>query len=253
MQGENRVTKSVLRMIGQEKLTELDLYVSELLDREFSSLKDLVELEFIVNDFIASLNEEELLVLRSYTGYNFKCINAIIRNNWNYEEHGLLNDEIKLKYLELVRKLKEVVNKFPALDVDFCTYRGVELDVFKKFEITKIADLIHLKGKYMYEEGFTSTSINSESSYFNKTLENGKTYNVGIKYLIPRESKDGILLSSSDLSYSPNQNEYLLNSGSLVKVLDVSVDSERNLAELVVMLVPKRLWDLENNREIPGR
>lgn len=56
MQGENRVTKSVLRMIGQEKLTELDLYVSELLDREFSSLTDLVELEFIVNDFIASLN-----------------------------------------------------------------------------------------------------------------------------------------------------------------------------------------------------
>lgn len=105
----------------------------------------------------------------------------------------------------------------------------------------------------MYEEGFTSTSISSESSYFNKTLENGKTYNVGIKYLIPRESKDGILLSSSDLSYSPNQNEYLLNSGSLVKVLDVSVDSERNLAELVVMLIPKRLWDLENNREVPGR
>ncbi len=253
MQGENRVTNSVLRMIGAEKLQAIDLYVIEILERVFSNVENLSELDIVVKNYIDNLTEEELLILRSYTGYNFKNINAILRNNWTYEENGMLNDEIKIKYFELIKKLNELVNKFPPLDLDFCTYRGVELNVFKKYGISQLEDLISLKGKYMYEEGFTSTSVNKETSYFNKTLENGKTYNVEIKYLIPSESADGILLIDDNLSYSPNQKEYLLNSGSLVKVLNVSIDSERNLAELVVVLIPKMLWDLEYNREAPGR
>lgn len=253
MPGENRITNSVLRLIGKEKVAELDLFVTELLDRDFSDINNLDDMNLVVSSFIDSLTDEELMVLRSYTGYNFKCINAILRNNWNYEEHGLLNDEIRLKYLELARRISEIINKFPLLDLDFCVYRGVELDAFKKFGIYNLEDLISLKEKYMYEEGFTSTSINKERCYFNKTLENGKTYNVGIKYLVPRECSDGILLTDDELSYSSNQQEYLLSSGSLVKVIDVSIDSEKNSAELVVVVIPKRVWDLDDNREFPRK
>lgn len=253
MQGDNRVTKSVLRMIGDEKLSEIDLYVSKILSREFSYGLDSDYLQIVLNRFISELSSEELLILRSYTGYNYKNINAILRNNWNYDEHGLLNDEIKAKFLELANELKKIIDKFPTIDMDFYAYRGVDLEVLKKFEIKSLEDLMYLKGKYMYEEGFTSTSIAKESSYFNKSFENGKICNVGIKYLIPRESSDGVLLIDDMLSFSPNQNEYLLNSGSLVKVVDVNIDLENNLGELVVVLVPKKVWDLNCDRGIPAR
>lgn len=89
----------------------------------------------MVNKFISRLSSEELLFLRSYTGYNFKNINAILRNNWLYDEHSLLNEKIKAKYLKITNEIRKIINKFPSLDMDFYTYRGVELEVFKKFEI----------------------------------------------------------------------------------------------------------------------
>ena len=107
-----------------------------------------------------------------------------------------------------------------------------------------------MKGKYMSEEGFTSTSIVSENSYFRKTLENRKTYNVGIKYLIPKESSDGALLVTDELSFSPNQNEYLINKGSLTKIIDVKIDTVMNQAQLIAVLLPKKIWDLDSKKEI---
>ena len=66
----------------------------------------------------------------------------------------------------------------------------------------------------MYEQGFTSTSLKEESSYF-KT----QGCNIEIRYLIPKDSKDGISLINDELSYSTNQNEYLLDKGSLSKIV----------------------------------
>lgn len=110
-----------------------------------------------------------------------------------------------------------------------------------------------MKDKFIYEEGFTSTSILKDTSYFGKSLETGKNYNVEIKYLISSDSQDGALLMNSNFSYSPNQNEFLINVGSLAKVIDVNVDYENSTASLTVVLVPKKLWNIyevNNTKEI---
>lgn len=96
----------------------------------------------------------------------------------------------------------------------------------------------------MFEEGFTSTSIIEDSCYFNKVLDTGKNYNVEIKYLITPEYDEGALLLNHDMSYSINQNEYLINKVSLSKVIDVKINEDLNKAILTVVLVPRKKWDI---------
>ena len=99
-------------------------------------------------------------------------------------------------------------------------------------------------GKYLYEEGFTSTSLIAEKSfcYTEVYTLTGKP-NIQIEYLIPAGSDDGVALLDEALSYSPNQEEFLIKNSSLFKVLDVKVDSTNNVAFLQVMLIPERIWD----------
>lgn len=40
-----------------------------------------------------------------------------------------------------------------------------------------------------------------------------------------------------------NQIEYVINSGSLSRVLDVTIDKENNRAYLKLLLIPRSLWD----------
>lgn len=157
-----------------------------------------------MNAFSHELTDIELMDLRSYTGYNFKNINAILRGNWNYEENGLLNQEVEAKYRSLARNIENITDKFPKLDTNFVVFRGVEANYFSKYGITSLNELASMKDKFIYEEGFTSTSILKDTSYFGKSLETGKNYNVEIKYLISSDSQDGALLMNSNFSYSPN-------------------------------------------------
>ena len=203
--------------------------------------------------FSHELTDIELMDLRSYTGYNFKNINAILRGNWNYEENGLLNQEVEAKYRSLARNIENITDKFPKLDTNFVVFRGVEANYFSKYGITSLNELASMKDKFIYEEGFTSTSILKDTSYFGKSLETGKNYNVEIKYLISSDSQNGALLMNSNFSYSPNQNEFLINAGSLSKVIDVIVDYENSTASLTIVLVPKKLWNIyevNNTKEI---
>ena len=78
-----------------------------------------------MNAFSHELTDIELMDLRSYTGYNFKNINAILRGNWNYEENGLLNQEVEAKYRSLARNIENITDKFPKLDTNFVVFRGV--------------------------------------------------------------------------------------------------------------------------------
>lgn len=45
------------------------------------------------------------------------------------------------------------------MNIDFKTYRGTPLSHFKDYGINNIEDLNLLVGKFIYEEGFTSTSV----------------------------------------------------------------------------------------------
>lgn len=257
MQGESRTTKILLRLIGEEKRKEIDNFASESSNRLFYEIKNQNQLtqlfKNITMQFKDHLTFDDLMIIRSYTGYQFKNINAILRNNWSYEECGLLTDEIKNKYQKLAQEIERLVNKFPSLEMDVSTYRGVELNSLKKYGIKNLKELEILKDKYMYEEGFTSTSIIRNNSYFGQNLENSKNYNIEIKYLIPKESKDGALLIEDNLSFSPGQTEYLINKGSLAKIIDVKINIETNQAQLTALLIPKKLWNINEKKEIEKR
>ena len=106
-------------------------------------------------------------------------------------------------------------------------------------------ELENLRGKFLYEQGFTSASIIENSSYFNRNFNDGKKYNIEVRYLISSECEDGLLLVNKDTSHYSDENEYLIDKGSLSKVIDVKIDKERDIAIITVVLIPKKIYDRE--------
>ena len=100
-----------------------------------------------------------------------------------------------------------------------------------------------MEGKFFYDSGFTSTSLVRERSLYNKKAFQIGTRNIEIEYLIPEECHDGALLLDEYTSHYKAENEYLINSGSLIRILSVDVDIPNNTAFLKAVLVPKKIWD----------
>lgn len=253
-QGESRVTNMILKMLGDDIRNQIDSYVDDICSRYFTVLESSEQVREVFNesldDFLSNLSEEELFNLRSYTGYDFWNINAVLRNNWRYETNGVLTADKTVKYREISKAVSSVLDKFKCPSIDFVTFRGTTIDAFSSYGINDLSDLETLKGNFLYEQGFTSTSILENTSYFKKTLDDGRFCNVGIRYLIPSGNNDGALLLDSNLSYSVGQNEFLLNTGALSKVVDVKIDD--NTAVLTVVLIPKKVYDINYSMNMSG-
>ena len=249
--GESKITKMVLNMLGNDILDGINKYIDELSSRNFiimNSLDDIYNLfNEVTNSFLMSLTEKEMMNLRSYTGYNFKNINAVLRGNWTYDVNGLLDQNRLNEIRMLSMNISNILSKFKIPSFNFVTFRGTTIKSFNDYGIKNIEDLKQLKGKFLYEQGFISTSLLEETCYFNKNLETLENYNIKIKYLIPSEFEDGALIMDSSTSYSSNQNEFLLDKGSLSKVVDVVIDSDN--AILTVIFIPKKIYDLNKNKE----
>lgn len=248
--GESRVTNSVLRMIGPDTRGIIDNYINDVCSRDFQVMHSILQVKSLfsesLDEFLACLTEEDLLDLRSYTGYNFRNINAVSRGTWNY---GNGNDAQKVEFARLANKISTIVNKFNMPKIDFVSFRGTTINSFSSYGISELSQLESLEGKFMYEQGFTSTSMLEDTCYFKKNLETGENYNIEIRYLIPSEANDGALLTDYNTTYSINQNEFVLNKGALSKVIDVKVDEVTNTAILTVVLVPKKVYEIDRTRE----
>lgn len=243
--GTSLGTRIVTSSLSLDKLEQINKLIKELSTYNFQKPDFTKDIE----KFEKNLTETDFLTIRSYTGYNFRNINAILRNNWNYENNGALTEEAKEKYLYLSHELDSLISKFPSINTPFISYRGTTIKEFSKYNIKTIDELLFLKGKYLYEEGFTSTSLTEENSYFNKNI-NGENINIEIKYIVPNKSNDGIPLLTNNLSYSSNQEEYLLNRNTLSRVLDVKIDNDT--AIITVLVIPKSLWN-HQEKEINNR
>lgn len=252
--GESKITNMVLKMLSDEIRNKIDNYVDDVRSRYFTVMKSIDQVKELFNEsldeFVSSLSEEELLNLRGYTGYRFWDINAVLRNNWKYETNGILTSDKTKSYREQSDVVSGVLDKFNGPSIDFVAFRGTTIDAFSSYGINDLADFETLKDKFIYEQGFTSTSILEDASYFKKNLEDGRFCNVGIRYLVPSEHNDGALLIDNNLSYSVSQNEFLLNKGSLSKVVDVIIDN--NTVILTVVLVPKKVYDINYNKSLNG-
>ena len=96
--GTSIQTRYINKLLDEDTKLEIDLIVKEAASYEYKK-------PTFNNEFSDSLSEEERMTIRSYTGYNYKKINAILRNNWNYEEHGRRIDE------EVSKLKKDITDK----------------------------------------------------------------------------------------------------------------------------------------------
>ena len=95
--GNSRMTDTILRFISDEKKYEMACFIDEALNKNYLEINNQEQLKKIfeenVSEFLNNVTPDELLDLRTYTGYYFKNINAVLRNTWNYEENGRLTEE----------------------------------------------------------------------------------------------------------------------------------------------------------------
>lgn len=228
--GTNRIVNSVIRMIGKEKLEEVENFCLEKENnnyKEFSNVDDVYTMiDSIDNDFV-----------KNYSGFNYKHINNALRNKWNYEENG--NEVQKERFIKIGQEIANFISNQKTSIGNVLAFRGVSLEYFKDYGIEKIEDLESLKQKYMYDLGFVSTSLVLSQSFFQKENNLGLNYNILIEYLIPEEFDDGVFIGSS--SYNNSECEYLINKGNMGFVTDVNIN--KNEAVVKVLLVPKKIYD----------
>lgn len=243
----------ILKYLGEEKVNNIEDYISKIENREYIMFKSEEEINQFFGDifdtFYKQSTEEEILILRSYSGDQYRDINAVLRDNWNYERNGLLTEEKKQKNLEYAQNIKEMISRLPILSNNIKVYRGVPLSIFKGYGISSLDDLLFLKGQYFLDSGFTSTSLIRENSFFYKELEWHEACNVEIEYLIPEECSDGFPLVHNEFSYSIKQNEFLLKAGNLSKILDVTVDKNEEKAYVKMAFIPSRIWNFTLSEE----
>lgn len=245
--GISKLTNYLLRFLAEDKKEEIDIYIGDVLDRDYLSLESEEQVNELFGEmaaeFTRNLTYQDALNLRSYSGFSHKEINALLRDKWNYEQNGKLTDEKKREYTETGQEVEKIVFKFPSLEKNIKVYRGATIAQFNDYGIYTLEDLNSMEGKYFYDCGFTSTSLVRKSSLYNtEAFQIGKR-NIEIEYLIPEESHDGALLLDDFTSHYKGENEYLINSHSLIKIISVDIDKENNSAFLRAILIPKKIWD----------
>lgn len=236
--GISKDVRSLLRMITEEDKTNMEYFYLESLNREYRRIETASEIPTFVhnNDF----SQEDISFLLNYSGYNYKHINATLRGNWNYEENGNISN--MPIYREDAARLSELIMNNPSqLKDDIIAYRGVDISYFRQYGIEKLEDLLSLDGRYLHDRGFVSTSLQEDKCFFGKENELGLNYNIRIEYMIPHEFRDGIYLNAN-MSYTPSQEEYVINSGNMSKVGSVVINPD-NTAVIRTTLIPKELYD----------
>ncbi len=249
MPSQDKTLNYLLKLIGSDTLDNIENYIEEVKLRDFKQFNNVEEVMNFFMPILTHIYENNTLndieSLRTYSGISYNKINAILRNTWDYYKNGKLEPNDRLKAYSTANNISKIIENEPSLDLDIKTYRGVTLTAFKNYGITSLNELVNLKGEYYYEQGFTSTSLLRDKSFFNHKLEWHSDCNIEIEVLIPSESQDGIPLLTKELSYSENQAEYLLNKGTLLKIIDVKIDEKSNTAYLQTILVPQRIWNFE--------
>lgn len=244
--GKSRDTNLISKCLDKDTKDEIDLLVME------ASLKDnqTPDFEEDIIDFFKETTHIDIEDIRRYTGYDYKSINAVLRDNWTYEENGIKTEKKTNELRKLSERISSLIEKFSSTKSQFKTYRGTTIREFKKYGINTLEDLLSLTNQYLYDTGFTSTSLQEDTSYFKKTVHE-EYCNIEIIYIIPENSNDGIPLLNDQLSYSKNLNEYLLDRCTLSKVLGVKI--EGNTAVITTVLIPKHIWDKKQHIETPKK
>lgn len=244
--GYSHDTRLLSKYLDQDTKDQIDLLLAEVA----ISTNQTPDFTEDIDEFYKETTHVDIEDIRRYTGYDYKFINAVLRDNWTYEENGLKTEKKTKELRELSNRISGLMDKFTSTNSQFKTYRGTTLKEFKKYGIETLEDLLCLRDHFLYDTGFTSTSLEEDTSYFKKTIHD-EYCNIEVVYIIPKGSNDGLPLLTEQLSYSKNLNEYLLDRCTLSKVLGVRIDG--NTAVITTVLIPKNIWDKKQQIETPKK
>lgn len=189
-----------------------------------------------------SLTYGQKSALREYSGYRFAWLNSVERGFWDYDKMGRKTPELEAEIKKTNDQIDEAITSAPTLKCDLLSFRGTNLDAFRKYGISNVGDLVKLNGEFFLEYGFTSTALLRERSFADREFDDfwiGKS-NIEIRYHIPAKCHDAIALFTDDLSYSPNQTEILINRHSLNYVTNVKVDGDHALIDM--LMIPREVY-----------
>ncbi len=234
---------------AEQKDTIIENYASDIAKETLVTFHDEKEIYDYFSDinekFKEETNVEDKNNFRYYTGSSYTKVNELLRGIWDYEINGQLTKETKDSYQQMAIQMEKSLNKVSELPSNIVTYRGTNLKTFAPYNIKSLDDLKSLEGNYIYDNGFVSTSLLKSVCMFQKETSYFGKYNILVKYIIPRESKEGIPIFNS---YYTDESEYLINRGSLVKVMDTTITN--GCAYITCILIPRKLWSKDYNHQM---
>ena len=226
-----------LRLIPEDEKENITMFYNECIDRDYKEF-DNIEMALMDIDNGYKYKYDDMEILSYFSGFEYSRINAAARDKWYYQRHGNIND--KPKYEKIVREITEAIDKNQNSVGNIKVFRGVDLSYFSEYGISSLEDLEGLKGGFLLDEGFVSTSLIEDNCFYRKTNNLGLNYNVKIEYLVPEEFGDGVALGY--FSHHPDECEYLINSYNMAQVVDVNKDGVDG-AVIQAMLIPKYVYD----------
>lgn len=167
--------------------------------------------------FLMNITKEELNDIANYVGLlgsNFYQINSYLR----------YGGDLSLDCLRQIKSLDNILKKFTAPE-DLIVYRGVKLNAFDKFNVTKIEDITSLT--HYHDEGFMSASMFKDDSYVRE-----KDYPILFEIKVPKGYEMayfGFAQTAKDPDY-----EVLLKRGTTLDITGFDVENINGNDKLVI-------------------
>ncbi len=246
LSSENRVVKSIINFMDEERRDNVLDFTNQLTKQDFSENPDLSN---YMHELLDALDDNDREEIKEYSGFRYKWINFIARNpsGWNYYELGPERPGERAKLQQSIKTISSAIRKSPKLPDNIKTFRGTNLDSFRGYGIETLDDLKSLEGQLFYEQAFTSTSLKRENSFagmeFNGDSDDifRKACNIEMEILVPSGSNDGVVMDHDTLKYSQkHRDEYLIDRDSLFRIMSVEIDGD--FAKLTMALIPKEVW-----------
>ncbi len=232
--GVSKYVSQVLRWMDPELQDGFYSFCSEAARREYT---EYTNLDMALMCIGKPNYGDEVDAFVEYSGVNFRHINSAMRDRWNYEDNGHIDR--KERFREVGSRMSSAIDQNQASIGNTKVFRGVTLDYFRDYGIESMDELELMKGNFLCDKGFVSTSLTRDASFYKRETDLGLDYRVGIEYLVPEEFGDGICISN--VAYDQDQGEYLINTANMAKVVDVRRDGDGVI--LTAVLVPKKVYD----------
>ena len=251
LSSDSRFCRSYVRIIeASGKMETVREFLDDAVDRNYKSYDNSEELHAGLADYKAAIADTFTLgdaqKIRGYSGFSeFQLVNQTARGIWNPDVLGIKTDKLVARAKELTDDIEDTLERAPSLGEDTTVYRGTNLDGFRDYDIHSLDELAKLKNQFYIDRGFLSTSMTRDESFFQQEFDDTyrKPCNIQVRYQVPKEFHKGIALIDKQFSYSPQQNEFLMDKNLLSYISDVQVDSENNCAYLTATIIPTELYD----------